>query len=421
MNDSFSFDSLEELLNHAESIGIEPDVPKATKSQKQSVSARALENFEKVMAFVEANGREPIKANLAERTLAIYLQSERTRPELKEQLLPYDRLGLLSGKPAETEQEKEISKPVEPVSKSFASMEELLASAVSMGMMDDIEDDVLSMTHVKTYAEQKRNSADEIAVRTRCEDFANYEKLFVDMQRKLDGGKVQTTRTISENVEVGRFFILRGMLCYVEKVVEESKADSQRFNQRMRVIFQNATEIEILQRSFARALQKDKGGKAIIPESTDFELNEKGAKYITKDDKAKGWIYILATESTSPALAQYKNTGKLVKIGYTTQTVEERIANAEKEATYLNAPVKLLAKYECFNMNVHQFEGLIHAFLHGVRLNMTVMSKATGRKHKAKEWFRIDVQTAMKVCEHIIQGDIHKYRMDNVNAILVER
>ena len=31
------------------------------------------------------------------------------------------------------------------------------------------------------------------------------------------------------------------------------------------------------------------------------------------------------------------------------------------------------------------------------------------------------VKTAIEVCQHIIKGDIHQYRIDKVNGILVER
>ena len=71
-------------------------------------------------------------------------------------------------------------------------------------------------------------------------------------------------------------------------------------------------------------------------------------------------------------------------------------------------------------MNVHQFGKFIHAFLYEVRLPLKVKTR-TGKIVEAREWFRIDVKTAIEVCQHIIKGDIHQYRIDKVNGILVER
>ena len=52
----------------------------------------------------------------------------------------------------------------------------------------------------------------------------------------------------------------------------------------------------------------------------------------------------------------------LFKIGYSKTDVEERIKNAEKEPTYLMAPVIIKGVWKCYNMNPQKFEHLLHTF-----------------------------------------------------------
>ena len=52
----------------------------------------------------------------------------------------------------------------------------------------------------------------------------------------------------------------------------------------------------------------------------------------------------------------------LYKIVYSTVSVMDRIKNATKEATYLKAEVQLISTFQCYNMNTHKFENLLHRF-----------------------------------------------------------
>lgn len=124
---------------------------------------------------------------------------------------------------------------------------------------------------------------------------------------------------------------------------------------------------------------------------------------------------MLASETKSPALADLKHQGRLVKIGYSTQSVEERIKGAEDDPTYLEAPVRILAVLDCYNLNPQKVEHLIHAFLAKQRINMTLIS-SKGKPYKPSEWFAVDRETAVAVAEHIVAGDIMHYRMDNTTG-----
>ena len=109
-----------------------------------------------------------------------------------------------------------------------------------------------------------------------------------------------------------------------------------------------------------------------------------------------------------------------MKIGYSTQTVQERIKYAEKSSTYLEAPVKVLAEIACYNLNSQKFEHLVHAFLHCQKLNMTFID-SKGKAYHPDEWFTVDCQTAVEVCQRIIDGTITRYRMDNTTGKMVKK
>ena len=147
----------------------------------------------------------------------------------------------------------------------------------------------------------------------------------------------------------------------------------------------------------------------------DAEAVTRKLQGLSHKDKATGCIYILASETKAPALVNLKLQGRLVKIGYSSQAVEERVKNAENDPTYLEAPVKILASLDCYNLNPQKVEHLIHAFLAKQRLNMTLIS-SKGVAYKPTEWFMVDRDTAIAVAEHIVAGDIMNYRMDNTTG-----
>ncbi|HZJ92627.1 MAG TPA: GIY-YIG nuclease family protein [Thiopseudomonas sp.] len=109
-----------------------------------------------------------------------------------------------------------------------------------------------------------------------------------------------------------------------------------------------------------------------------------------------------------------------MKIGYTEQTVEERTKNAERDTAFLEAPVKILASMECYNLNPNKFESLIHGFLYAQRLRMTLVGQ-DGKSYHPNEWFSVSLEDAMEAARRIIDGSIVKYRMDNATGRLVPK
>ena len=239
-----------------------------------------------------------------------------------------------------------------------------------------------------------------------------------DIHKVLPTKMVMKERIVQESdAKVGQVFILNGLLCLVDSIIKEDTGESKRENPRLRVIFENGTEIDLLKRSLTRALYKDKHGRRV---NFDPNLFANGSISISHKDKPTGYVYILSSETKAPALAQLKAAGKLVKIGYSTQDVHERIKNASKDPTYLEAPVNILASIQCFNLNPQKFENLIHAFLHKQRLGMTLIS-SKGKAYKPEEWFAVAMNTAVEVCKHIIDGTITQYRMDNTSGKIVQK
>jgi len=102
----------------------------------------------------------------------------------------------------------------------------------------------------------------------------------------------------------------------------------------------------------------------------------------------------------------------LHKIGFSTQDVMQRIRGAEKDPTYLEAPVKVEATIRCYNLDPRKMESLIHAFLVNQRISMTLYTSA-GKAYVPREWYNVDLETALEVARHIADGTIMEYRMDN--------
>jgi hypothetical protein len=159
----------------------------------------------------------------------------------------------------------------------------------------------------------------------------------------------------------GDFFILNGIMGYVDKVGERLEEYGP-WNARLHLVFENGTEMNMLFLSLTHGLVRDTEGRKII-------LN---GQNVRPDDTPvpTGYVYVLATNSTQPALQRFKPD--LYKIGFTEGTVEERIKHAEKDKTFLEASVRIVMITQCFNINTHKLEALIHGFLGMQRLNISL-------------------------------------------------
>lgn len=159
----------------------------------------------------------------------------------------------------------------------------------------------------------------------------------------------------------------------------------------------------MLLRSLAAELYKD--GRRVT------ELNEKlldEFQNISAGDQESGFIYVLQSKSSDERIINIDN---LYKIGFSTIPVEERIKNAEQEPTYLLAPVKVIAVYQCYNMNPQKLELLLHSFFGKVCLNLDIYDKNRNR-HTPREWFIIPLAVIENIISLIISGEIVNYKYD---------
>ncbi|MBV0932038.1 GIY-YIG nuclease family protein [Marinobacterium weihaiense] len=390
----------------------------ASRASAPTADERLLSGFQAVEAFVSENGREPDQdaEDLQEATMAVRLAAIRANPEHRDTLAQHDDLGLLS---ASTDTDGQTGTP-QPAGVTEAaeldnvsSLDDILDSdPFGLLSVDAEAESIFEMTHVSEPEEKQR--PDEIAKRTVCDDFYRFERLFDEVRDAIRNGDAETVPFKKESqIDEGDMFILNGMICIADQVGKESVGAGAKFNPRLRVVFDNGTESNLLLRSLARALYKDETGRRILEQ--DKALN--GLAGLTHKDQQTGIIYILRSLSHDPVLKQVRH---LHKIGYTEKDLDKRLAGAERQQTYLEAPVKVVASFDCYNLDPHRFERLIHAMLHNQRVNVTLHSR-DGGTYRPREWFDVELDTAREVVKRIIDGSIIQYRMDNTTGRLVEK
>ena len=381
--------SLAEIWADPDEFGLLENVAPLQEKSAKSLPA-AAQNFLEIVEFVEKTGREPeagaAGAQSREHLLAVRLAAYRASDELAEKARIYDRPGLLGS------------------GERPATLEDIFASDC-LGLLDEIEPAIFAGP-----CAAQRRLPDEIATRKPCADFAAFEGFFRNVHALLKRGDAVASRYRSRHgAAVGSVFVLRGLLCHVAEIVD----DTDSANHRLRVIFENATEVDLLKNSLVRALFRDGAAKFV-------DLSPRLTVGGEISGAPCGHIYILESLSDNPALARFKNAGELVKIGWCSRELGERIKNAENDPTFLEAPVVPRATLDCFNLDPRRFESLIHSFLHGRRLCVELRDKS-GAAYRPREWFTVNWRVAAEICRHIVMGDIGEWRLDNANGRLVRR
>ena len=95
--------------------------------------------------------------------------------------------------------------------------------------------------------------AEEIASRTKCEAFEQFRPLFEQAQREIEEG-IRIARPFERKAEIepGRFFIVGGQKAYVASMGRVFTQEYGDKDARLRVIFDNGTESNLLRRSLQR-------------------------------------------------------------------------------------------------------------------------------------------------------------------------
>lgn len=418
--------SLDDIFNGPDEFGL------LNVKAKHVSGGASLEvsKFEEVNTFIDKEGRHPNPdGDLEEKLLARRLQSYINNIDMYPVLSSYDRHNLLTVEVTATRGMAEAftldaielsdDSTVEPCeaeqpaqAEEVTSLDDIFSSDI-FAQLNQGDQSLFDMTHVPLASD--RDMPDEIAQQIHCADFYKFEGIFKNIQAKLKAGEIKHVHFQKElQIREGDAFIMEGVVCLIDEVGEYKEDNFGRPNPRLRIIFENGTESNHLLRSFGRRMYKDKTSRRII-QDTDSVVD--AFNNVSHKDKRAGQIYFVTTMSDNPALRAIPN---LIKIGYTEQTVEERTKNAERDTAFLEAPIKILASMECYNLNPNKFESLIHGFLYAQRLRMTLVGQ-DGKSYHPNEWFSVSLEDAMEAARRIIDGSIVKYRMDNTTGRLVPK
>lgn len=249
-----------------------------------------------------------------------------------------------------------------------------------------------------------KKKADYVAQRKLCENFEAYKPLFDKVHQELKVGKrslVKINKTAT--LAAGRYYYVSGQMLLLEKIGDLRKSSNFLPDARTRCIYENGTESDILLQTLRKSVVGDGYAISELQEETDSQFFNNSD--IASDDKVTGYIYVLSSLSDNPDIKTEKN---LYKIGFTTDNVEDRIANAEKEPTYLMAPVKIVASYKVVNMNSQKFEDLVHQLLKPVQFQVSVFDNE-GVEHQPQEWFVVPLQVVDVIIQKIMDGSIVGY------------
>ena len=269
---------------------------------------------------------------------------------------------------------------------------------------------ITDLRHVRS-AEEKRAS-EEIAKREKCEDFEEFKPMFLQVKKDLDAAIRQTRpfQTMAE-IQKGQWFIVGGQIAYVAEVGNEFVTEYDRRDSRLRVIYDNGTESDVLLRSLQRALHRDGAGRRI----TDLETLPLFSGEIEEGDEASGTIYVLRSKSDNPVVAANRNI--LHKIGVTGGRVERRIDNAKLDPTFLMADVEIVATYKLSNINRTKLENLIQRIFDPVRLDVEIKDRF-GNPVVPREWFLVPLFVIDEAVSRIKDGTITGYQYDPDTASL---
>ena len=376
----------------------------AQPEKKKGLSARderIIAGFEEIQRFVEQHGRAPQHGEdrgIFERLYAVRLDRLRALEECRELLTPLDHQSLLSGGYAgDTE-------PVETMDDD-ALLAELAGAAGSA--------EITKLRHVRTSAEKR--AAEEIANRETCEDFDLFKPLFNQVRSDLKSG-LRVTRPFGQyaTIEVGHWFILDGQTAYVAEEGEEFDSPQGKKDARLRVIFSNGTESNLLRLSLARALYKDQTARRI----TDPDMGPLFSDSLEEGDLESGTIYVLRSLSDHPFISEHREL--IHKIGVTGGKVESRIAGAERDATYLLAAVEVVATYKLHNLNRVRLESIFHHLFGAAQLELTIEDRF-GHPVKPKEWFLVPLHVIDEAVQCIRDGSITEMIYDPQTACLSGR
>ena len=366
---------------------------------------RIIAGFEDIVRFYQAHGRAPRhgeEGGIFERLYAVRLDQIRKLPEAKTLLADLDAPGFLA-------QAAETAADVDALDEDA-----LLAELGGADLPAD-PDDITVLRHVRSHTEKK--AAEDIANRKPCQDFDGFKSLFEEAEAGLKAGTWMTKPFGKDaGIALGDFFILGGQIAYVAELHPGAVTKDGRDNPRLRVIFDNQTESDLLLRSLSRALYPD-GNTPVGRRLVKIDAGPLFGDTAEPDDIQSGTIYVLRSLSNAPFVAEHREL--IHKIGVTGGKVETRIANAEKDATYLLAGVEVVATYKLHNISRVKLESVFHRLFGAAQLDLTIEDRF-GHPVKPKEWFLVPLQVIDEAVRRIRDGSITSVVYDRRTARLID-
>ena len=380
-----------------DALGVETEPRKVSPNTVRE--ERIIAGFEEIQRFADQHGRAPDRdgnRDVFERLYAVRLDRMSRMEECRKLLAPLDRQGLLRD-----------GDGTENRALDAADDEALLAQ---LGV-EAAPTEITELRHVRSSAEKRM--AEEVANRTPCEDFEQFRPLFEQAQREIDEGS-RETRPFERKAEIeaGRFFVVGGQKAYVAAMGPVFTQEYGDKDARLRVIFDNGTESNLLRRSLQRALHKDPAGRRI----TEPTAGPLFAGHATDGDQASGTVYVLRSKSDLPRIAEHREL--IHKIGVTSGNVRGRILGARLQPTFLMADVEIVATYQLYNIDRSKLEGLIHRVFGSARLDIEVKDRF-GNPVQPREWFLVPLHVIDQAIEKIRDGTITRYAYDKHAASLV--
>jgi hypothetical protein len=357
---------------------------------------RIIAGFEEIARFVAEHGRLPQRSenrDVFERLYAVRLDSIRKSPECREILKSFDTYGLLDARQSVEEELDDVA---------------LLAS---LGADESPGGSIAKLVHVRSQEEIR--AAEEIAQRNPCVDFDKFKPVFEAVQRDLESGD-RVTIKYRDDAEVakGDLFVLDGQKVLVAELGDWFVPDHGRKDRRIRVIYDNGTESELLVRSLQRALNKDKASRRIISGTQYHLFSDKQEE----GDTETGFIYVLRSKSEHPFIAEHRSV--IHKIGVTGADIQSRVANARKDPTYLLADVEVVVSFKLANINRKRLEVLLHRFFAVARLDLELKDRF-GFEVEPREWFLVPLPAIEEAIEKLKEGTIGNCRYDPELARIV--
>ena len=395
LNDIFNDPAADELL-------IKP-------KKKQVTYDLEVEKFKEIENWVKKhNGKEPEKttdlSRLGERKLASRLKGIREDPERIELLKPYDKLGLLK----QEDQNVSLKEKVSHEKMTFNSLDDILNddSALFDNSGQSLNSKLFDTGSLNAFKKSQENVAKNKSKRKTMDDFNKYRPMFKKVQAELTSGKRHLVRYGNNKLKLHGFYVLKGQLMYIESIGSEFKNNNRSdtdTDARLHVIYDNGTENFPLRNGLIASLygskQRGGGGKIVTEPDDKFEF---GA-----DDQITGYVYVLKSLSNNADVKRIQEDHPLYKVGFTSGTVERRIANAENESTYLYGPVKVVAEYQVINLNPEALETALHHALAQYRLDVDIKA-GNGKIIHPREWFIVNLNTINNLVSKIIS----KLQMD---------